>query len=61
MQTVKLKAMASSGESLQIRLGKFLLACRNAPHAFTGEMRVSDFSSNDIWSNGTIRLLRHLV
>ena len=30
--------MASSGESLQVRLGKFPLAYRNAPHAFTGEL-----------------------
>ena len=36
MQTVKqaLKAMASSGESLQVRLDKFLMAHRNAPHIF---------------------------
>ena len=37
VQTVKqsLKAMASEGESLQVRLDKFLLAYRNAPHAIT--------------------------
>ena len=42
VQTVKqaLKAMASSGESLQVRLDKFLLAYRNALHAFTGELPV---------------------
>ena len=36
VQTIKqaLKAMASSGESLQVRLDKFLMAHRNAPHIF---------------------------
>ena len=40
VQTVKhtLKAMAWSRESLQVRLDKFLLAYRNVPDAFTGEL-----------------------
>ena len=50
VQTVKqaLKAMASSGESLQVRLDKFLLAYRNAPHAFTGEMPAVRFMGGQL-------------
>ena len=50
VQTVKqaLKAMASSGESLQVRLDKFLLAYRNAPHAFTGELPAVRFMGRQL-------------
>ena len=50
VQTVKqaLKAMASSGESLQVRLDKFLLAYRNAPHAVTGEMPAVRFMGRQL-------------
>ena len=50
VQTVKqaLKAMASSGESLQVILDKFLLAYRNAPHAFTGEMPAVRFMGRQL-------------
>ena len=50
VQTVKqaLKVMASSGESLQVRLDKFLLAYRNAPHAFTGEMPAVRFMGRQL-------------
>ena len=52
VQTVKqaLKAMASSGESLQVRLDKFLLAYRNAPHAFTGELPAVRFMGRQLRS-----------
>ena len=43
-----LKAMALSGESLQVRLDKLLLAYRNAPHAFTGEMPVVRFMGRQL-------------
>ena len=50
MQTVKqaLKAMASSGESLQVRLDKFLLAYRNAQHVFTGELPAVRFMGRQL-------------
>ena len=40
--------MASSGESLQVRLDKFLLAYRNAPHAFTGELPAVRFMGRQL-------------
>ena len=40
--------VASSGESLQVRLDKFLLAYRNALHAFTGEMPAERFMGRQL-------------
>ena len=40
--------MASSGESLHVRLDKFLLAYRNAPHAFTGELPAVRFMGRQL-------------